>query len=72
MKATFKLPANKKQWFSLCFIIFTIMLGSWPIISLFNTTTIIFGVPILIVWSIFIIFFTTFVLWLINKIGGQK
>lgn len=72
MKSTFKLPKSKREWLSLFLIIFTIILGSWPIILLLNTTTIIFGLPILMIWSIFIIFFTTFVLWFINKIGGLK
>jgi len=72
MKGTIKYPKSYKEWLSLFLIIFTIILGGWPIIPLLNNTTIVFGMPILMIWSVFIIFFTTFVLWFINKIGGTK
>ncbi|HZG71666.1 MAG TPA: hypothetical protein VEY51_09040 [Chondromyces sp.] len=72
MKATFKTPKTGKGWFSLILIIFTIILGSWPVITYLNHETILLGMPILMVWSIIIIFFTTFIMWFINKIGGVE
>jgi len=72
MKATFILPKTVKGWFSLGIIIFVILLGSWPVIPLLNNETIVFGMPTLMVWSILLIFLTTFILWFADKIGGVK
>ncbi|WP_096438651.1 hypothetical protein [Alteribacter populi] len=72
MKATFKLPKTGKEWLSLSLIVFVIILGSWPVIPLINNEMIVFGMPILMTWSILIIFLTTFILWFINKIQGVK
>ncbi|ASN04450.1 hypothetical protein [Virgibacillus necropolis] len=72
MKATFRLPNTGKGWISLGLIIFVILLGSWPVIPLLNNETIILGMPILMTWSVIIIFLTTFIMWFINKIGGIK
>ncbi|MEN1967964.1 hypothetical protein WMZ97_07750 [Lentibacillus sp. N15] len=70
MKATFKHPKTLKGWFSLALIAFIILLGSWPIIHLFNTEVIIFGLPLLMIWSIVLVILATFSMVLINKIGG--
>lgn len=72
VKATFKLPNKGKGWISLGLIVFVIILGSWPVIPLLNNETIILGMPILMTWSVFIIFLTTFIMWFITKIGGIK
>ncbi|UJL47450.1 hypothetical protein KFZ58_06090 [Virgibacillus sp. NKC19-16] len=70
MKATFKLPKTKKGWFSVCLVAFVIALGSWPIIHLFNKEIIVLGMPLMMLWSIVLIFLTTFSMILIDKIGG--
>lgn len=70
MKATFKLPKTKKGWFSLCLIALVIALGSWPIVHLFNKKIIVFGFPLLMIWSVVLVFLTTFSMVIINKIGG--
>ncbi|WP_156290594.1 hypothetical protein [Oceanobacillus salinisoli] len=70
MKATFKRPKTSKGWLSLGLIAFIILLGSWPVIHLFNREVIVFGLPLLMVWSIVLIFLTTFTMLFINKIGG--
>ena len=69
MKATFKHPKTLKGWFSISLITFVIILGSWPVIHLVNKEIIVFGLPLLMVWSIVLIFLTTFSMVLINKIG---
>ncbi|WP_085993253.1 hypothetical protein [Oceanobacillus senegalensis] len=70
MKAKFKLPKTGKGWFSVGLIAFVIILGSWPVVHLFNQEIILFGMPLLMVWSIFLIIITTFAMVLINRIGG--
>ncbi|MBP2077121.1 MULTISPECIES: hypothetical protein [Oceanobacillus] len=70
MKATFKLPKTKKGWFGVSLIAIIILLGGWPIINIFNQEIIVFGLPLIMVWSILIIFLTTFSMAFINKIGG--
>lgn len=72
MKSTFKHPKTGKGWFSLGLLVFVIMLGSWPIIPFFNKEIIAFGMPLLMTWSVILIIFTSFAMWLINKIGGVK
>ena len=72
MKATFKLPKTNKGWFSLGLVLFAIFLGGWPVIPLLNHETILFGMPILMTWSIVLIFLVTFTMWFINKIGGVE
>ncbi|CAM4270405.1 DUF3311 domain-containing protein [Lacicoccus alkaliphilus] len=72
MKATFKVPKTKKGWISLGLVIFTLLIGIWPIIHLFNQEILIFGMPLLMFWSIIIIIVTTSVMVIINKIGGVE
>ncbi|SOC40770.1 hypothetical protein SAMN05878391_1109 [Salinicoccus kekensis] len=72
MKATFKLPKTKKGWVSLGLVVFTLLLGIWPVIHLFNQDILIFGMPLLMLWSIVIIIMTTSVMMIINKIGGVE
>lgn len=70
MKATFKIPKTGKGWACFALILFTIALGGWPVVPFLNTETLVLGMPIIMVWSIFIIFFTTLVMVFIDKIGG--
>jgi len=70
MKAKFKLPKTSKGWLALAVIFIIVLLGSWPVIPLLNNDAIVLGMPILMTWSVMLIFLTTAVLWGINKIGG--
>lgn len=72
MKPTFKLPKTGKGWFGLSLIIFDLIIGCWPIILLFNKKTIVFGMPIMMTWSILVIIFTTLTLLVLNKMEGVK
>lgn len=72
MRSTLKLPKTAKGWFSLLLIIFTVFVGGWPIIPIVNKPTLFLGMPLIMVWSVFIIFLTTFSMWLINKIGVDE
>ncbi|MDS9471515.1 hypothetical protein [Sporosarcina pasteurii] len=69
MKATFRTPKTNKGWFGLMAILAIILLGSWPVIPLLNKTTILFGMPVLMVWSVALIILTTSTLMVLNKIG---
>ncbi|MEI3597904.1 MULTISPECIES: hypothetical protein [unclassified Oceanobacillus] len=71
MKVTvFKRPKTKKGWFSFGAIIVVLLLGNWPVIPLFNKDILIFGFPLIMLWSIILIFVTTFVMVIINRNGG--
>lgn len=70
MKNTFKLPKTGKGWFSVILVAIVIALGSWPIINLFNKELIIFGMPLLMFWSIVLIFLSSLVMLFIDYIGG--
>jgi len=70
MKGLFRLPKTTRGWFSLILILLVVFIGGWPIIPLLNKDVIVFGMPLLMVWSILIIFLATFSMWLIEKIGG--
>lgn len=70
MKSTFKLPKTGKGWLSVALIASVILLGSWPVIHLFNKEIIFLGMPLLMLWSVIIIFLTVFAMVFIDKIGG--
>lgn len=69
MKATFRTPKTNKGWFGLAAILTIVLLGSWPVIPLLNKETILFGMPVLMVWSIVLIILTTGTLMVLNKMG---
>lgn len=70
MKNTFKTPKTGKGWLSVFLIFFVIAIGSWPIILLVNKDILILGMPLMMIWSVMIIFLTTFMMIFIDKIGG--
>lgn len=70
MKNTFKLPKTGKGWFSVILIFIVIILGIWPVINIFNKEVIFFGMPLLMFWSVVLIFLTTIVMIFIDYIGG--
>lgn len=70
MKNILKLPKKFKGWLCLCLILFVIFIGGWPIIPLLNKPILVLGMPLLMVWSIFIIIVTTLTMIIIDKIGG--
>ncbi|SDD93761.1 hypothetical protein SAMN04488126_10282 [Bhargavaea beijingensis] len=69
MKATFRTPKTYKGWIGLFAILTVVLLGSWPVIPLLNHEAILFGMPILMFWSVVLIFLTTGVLMALNKMG---
>ncbi|WP_216830298.1 hypothetical protein [Alkalihalobacterium elongatum] len=69
MKATFRLPKTPKGWLFLFLIVLNVVLGCWPVILLFNTETIVFGIPFLMFWTYLIVFSTTLTMWLSTKMG---
>ncbi|MCM3088312.1 hypothetical protein [Bhargavaea ginsengi] len=72
MKATFRTPKTYKGWIGLFSILIIVLLGSWPVIPLLNHETILFGMPILMVWSVILIFLTTGTLIVLNKMGVNE
>ncbi|SEI98686.1 hypothetical protein SAMN04488127_0981 [Bhargavaea ginsengi] len=72
MKATFRTPKTYKGWIGLFSILIIVLLGSWPVIPLLNHETILFGMPILMVWSVILIFLTTGTLMALNKMGVNE
>jgi len=54
-------------------VVGVIVIGLWPVIPLFNSDTIIFGMPVLMVWSVVIVILTTLVMAVCNLImKGEK
>lgn len=69
MKAKVKLPRSRRGWVFLGVFVGVILLGSWPVIPLFSRDVLVFGLPLLMVWSCVIVFLSTFVMWLSNRMG---
>ncbi|MBM7587408.1 hypothetical protein JOC86_003981 [Bacillus pakistanensis] len=69
MKATLRLPKTKLGWIFLSLIIVNVLLGSWPVIVLFNSDMLILGLPVIIFWSYVIVFTTTSIMWLASRMG---
>lgn len=70
MKNTFKLPKTGKGWFSVILVAMVIALGTWPIINLFDKEIIVLGMPLLMFWSIVLIFLSCLAMIFIDYIGG--
>lgn len=70
MKSTFKLPKTKKGWFSVLLVVLVIAIGCWPVINFFNKEVLVFGMPLLMFWSILIVFLATLTMVIIDRIGG--
>lgn len=69
MKAKFRLPQTRLGWLFLVLFVVNIVLGSWPVILLFNQNTIVLGLPLLILWSYVVVFTTVALMWAATKMG---
>lgn len=69
MKAKFRLPRTRLGWLFLVLFVVNVMIGSWPIIPLFNQNVVVLGLPLLILWSYIVVFTTVFLMWLSTKMG---
>lgn len=72
MNMKFRWPSTKRGWLCLGIIIGVILIGIWPIIPLFNQEILVLGLPLLMVWSIAILFITTAAMVTINLILGDR
>jgi hypothetical protein len=69
MRAKVKLPRSRRGWVFVGVFVAVVLLGSWPIIPLFNRNVLVFGMPLLMVWSVAIVFLTSFTMWLSGRMG---
>lgn len=65
-------PKSGRGWLSLAIVCAVLIVGLWPIIALFNSPALVFGLPVLLVWSIVILFLTTAAMVAINFIMGDR
>lgn len=72
MKNIVKLPKTKIGWGVLFLICSNVLLGTWPIISFFNNEVIIFGLPLLGLWSYAIAFLGSITMLLAMKLGVEQ
>lgn len=71
MDMRLRTPRTARGWISLSIIVVVILAGIWPIIPLFNTDTLIFGMPLLMVWAIVILFISTAAMVIVNRLTGD-
>ena len=73
MKMGIRWPDSARKWVCFGLVFGVIVIGVWPVIPLFNSDTIIFGMPVLMVWSVVIVILTTAVMAACNLImKGEK
>lgn len=71
MDMRFRTPRTTRGWVSLGIIVVVVLLGIWPAIALFDTNTLLFGIPVLMVWSVAILFIATAAMMIINRLTGD-
>lgn len=54
MKAKVKLPKSRRGWVFLGLFVAVILPGNWPVVPLFNRNVLLFGLPLMTVWSLVI------------------
>lgn len=72
MDMRFRSPTTAAGWVSVGIVAAVLILGIWPVVALFNHPTLVFGLPVLMVWSIAILFISTFAMVIINVITGDR
>ncbi|MGP8291072.1 hypothetical protein [Vreelandella zhanjiangensis] len=68
MRRLFVLPTSRAGWGLLAAFICLVVAGTWPVIGLLNRAMLVFGIPLMIVWSYAIIFACVGVMLLGNRI----
>lgn len=68
MRHPFVLPTSRAGWGLLIAFVVCVLAGIWPVIGLFNRAALLFGLPLLIVWSYVIIFACVGVMLIGNRI----
>ncbi|MFI0471921.1 hypothetical protein ACGLWX_04255 [Halomonas sp. HMF6819] len=56
MRRLFVLPTSRAGWGLLLAFIVLVLAGTWPVIGLINQAALVYGLPLMIVWSYVIIF----------------
>ncbi|MBZ5486256.1 hypothetical protein HW452_01780 [Halomonas aquamarina] len=68
MRRLFVLPTSRAGWGLLAAFICLVMAGIWPVIGLLNRAVLVFGLPLMIVWSYGVIFACVGVMLIGNRI----
>lgn len=71
MDMRFRAPTTTGGWVSLGIIVVSLILGVWPVVVLFDVNVLVLGMPLLMIWSIAILFITTIAMVIINQITGD-
>lgn len=71
MDMRFRTPTTARGWLSLGVILVALLLGIWPVISLFNRNVLVLGLPLLLVWTVAMLGITTIAMILVNRITGD-
>ncbi|UYF98933.1 MULTISPECIES: hypothetical protein [unclassified Halomonas] len=56
MRRLFVLPTSRAGWGLLAAFIVLVLAGTWPVIGFINQAALVFGLPLMIVWSYVVIF----------------
>lgn len=68
MRRLFVLPTSRAGWALLVAFVALVLAGTWPVIGLVNHAVLVFGLPMMIVWSYVIIFSCVGVMLVGNRI----
>lgn len=72
MNMRIRWPRTARGWLCFAIIMAVVVVGLWPIIALFNSPTLVLGVPLLLFWSVVILFLTTAAMVIVNIIMGDR
>ncbi|WP_252107104.1 MULTISPECIES: hypothetical protein [unclassified Halomonas] len=56
MRHLFVLPTSRAGWVLLAAFVMLVLAGIWPVIGFVNRAALVFGLPLMIVWSYVVIF----------------
>lgn len=68
MRRLLVLPTSRAGWRLLIAFVALVVAGTWPVIGLVNRTTLVMGLPLMVVWSYLVIFACVVVMLIGNHI----
>ncbi|PCF94414.1 hypothetical protein [Vreelandella nigrificans] len=68
MRRLLVLPTSRAGWRLLIAFVALVAAGTWPVIGLVNRTTLVMGLPLMVVWSYLVIFACVVVMLIGNHI----
>lgn len=68
MERLLVLPTSRAGWGLLIAFVALVLAGTWPVIGWVNRTTLVMGLPLIVVWSYLVIFACVVVMLIGNRI----